>query len=56
MLMQFNEQSMAKLQPASTKPRVPGMLGNRATIVPAANKMPIAHSFAGSDRQISPSG
>ena len=56
MLMQLSEQSAAKQTAASAQSLVSGMPGNNATMVPAANKIPMASSFAGNDRQINPSG
>src|SRR2546423_9473444 len=56
MLMQLSEQSAAKVRTAIAKLGVNGRDGSNATMVPAANNVPIASSFAGSDRQIKPSG
>src|SRR4051794_39891298 len=56
MLMQLSEDSAANDAAASAHSGVSGIRGDNATMVPAANKIPMASSFAGSERQIKPSG
>ena len=57
MLMQLSAQRAAKNTASAAKPRVTDFnTGNKATSVPAAKSRPITSSFAGSERQIRPSG
>src|SRR5438045_8319233 len=57
MLIQLSAHKAAKISAAATKDDViDGIAGMRATSVPAVKRMPMTDSFAGSERQIKPSG